>query len=334
MSRRPCCGNTTAINLPTVPLLPTPSLSWAHLPSAWETYLSPETTDLGKRQRGVLSLLDIRYGTDLLPTSQRFLYYEAEHEGWLFKKRTCSHCGAAVKKTDDQYLSEAVESLRPDIALYDWFVDETRTWTTYDRHATVEDALRERLRSRWLDPWVWVPRPLLLFESRSLEGVMRPTLAARGVAHTAFNGQSGKAHLANNVAPWLDAHPESDVLYAGDLDDPGKTIEREAERFIRARAPLWRGSWTRVTLTEDQVAVLVARGMSPIRKLDSRYSPKRWVTAWETEALGQEEVRDIITAAVDVLLPRPLADIFANEEVEDRLMREYLDGFAAWRAAR
>lgn len=340
---RTCCGSKNARNLPEVPALPTPDLinlrtgkEWPHLPRNWRDLLSPETTDLGKRQRGILGLLVPRYGTDLLPTNGRFTFYEGEQDGWVAKKRFCSACGKPAVKPDSTFLTEAAESLRSaEITLYEWYTDETRSLTEYVGHAEVEAAVRGRLDTWWMTPWNKAhPEPLALFESRSLNGTMRRHLAERHVPHTAFNGQSGAVHLHNEVAPWLRKHPESPVLYFGDLDLAGAQIEDWARDVLTRKAPGWSGDWKRVAITVDQVPALLARGMSPIVKKDERYVPARTVSAWETEALGQAAVRDILIGAIDALMPMSVTDLMTADRRETALMDLYLDGYAAWKAAR
>lgn len=334
MSRaRACCGSKSARNTPEVPSIATPTLSWPHLPTDWQEMLNSSTQDRGKFQRAVLTLLDINYRDGLLPTNGRFDFYGAEQRGWVAKKRYCSNCGAVAARTDAQNLNDATESLRDKgLVPYDWYTDETRDWSEYRYFDSVMEVAATPLFSTWLNPWVSHPQPLMMFEARASEGVMARYLAARNVAHTAFNGQSGKVMFANWVAPWLQEHPESEVLYVGDLDLSGEQIEDHGIEVLRTKAPSWTGDWTRLAITPDQAADLAAGGMSPVPKTDRRYVPPRRGLAWEAEALGQKYLRDLIVTELDARLPRPLRDVRRDETREATLMREYLDGYEAWRA--
>ncbi len=185
-------------------------------------------------------------------------------------------------------------------------VDETRSLTTYQYAPTAEDRVREALDGPFLDPWTEdAAQPLLLTESRSLEGVLRPTLGEYNVAHSSMNGQAGGALLANEIGPWLEGHPDSPVIYLGDLDLAGAHIEAS----LRDRLEEHAGrdiEWTRIAITESQVPDLVASGLEPVEKSDKRFRPARQYTAWETEALGQARIVSLVREALDDLLPEPL----------------------------
>jgi hypothetical protein len=55
-------------------------------------------------------------------------------------------------------------------------------------------------------------------------------------------------------------------------------------------------------------------------KTDRRYRPARAHEAWETEALSQAVIVDLVGARLDELLPEPLADV----RVREREQREHV----------
>jgi hypothetical protein len=66
---------------------------------------------------------------------------------------------------------------------------------------------------------------MILTESRSLAGMLRPIVIEYGARISATNGQCG-GHLRTEIAPCL--KPGDRVLYFGDLDLAGSQIERNA----------------------------------------------------------------------------------------------------------
>ena len=106
------------------------------------------------------------------------------------------------------------------------------------------------------------------------------------------------------------------MLYLGDLDLAG---ERHIEANTRRVLERLRGAlrWERVALTLDQVRDY---NVPPMLKTDHRFKGDRGIhEAYETEALSQTVIVDIVRQRLDELLPEPLANVLERAEGrEDR----------------
>jgi hypothetical protein len=115
------------------------------------------------------------------------------------------------------------------------------------------------------------------------------------------------------------------VLYVGDLDLAGGDIEANTRGVLVREAG--ERDWTRVALTAEQVA---EHALPRVQKIDRRFRPPRIHEAVEVEALGQGVVTGIIRAALDELLPEPLAVVQVRERIEQGRARVLLsEGFEA-----
>jgi hypothetical protein len=179
---------------------------------------------------------------------------------------------------------------------------------------SVADYLEETVELATIDRFSGVPRPVILCEARGVAGVL-----SRGIAETycvtvaPTDGQSN-GFLRTQVVPYL----QGDVLplYIGDNDLAGNHIEantrRVLEHAIGRTLP-----WERLMLTDEQCAMLRARGVEPILKKDNRYKDGRPHEAFEVEALGQSLVTQIVRDRLEELAPIPLADV-QEQEIEQR----------------
>jgi hypothetical protein len=150
------------------------------------------------------------------------------------------------------------------------------------------------------------PPPLVLVESRSLAGVLRDMLGEYLVPVASTNGQVG-GFLHTDVAPILADGRR--MIYLGDHDPQGHQIEANTRAVLGRYAAL---RWVRLALTDVQVR---EHGLPSVTKSDRRYRPARAHEAWETEALSQAVIVDLVRAParLDELLPEPLADVRVRE---------------------
>jgi hypothetical protein len=267
--------------------------------------LSSPSSRKGRLQRAAFALLRDHAAAGEIPTNGRFLFYELEQRGVVSKVRM----GA---RAPDQDLTDATSHLRKvGLVPWDWLVDESRVVYRYDQAATIAEAVRAAIRSACINPWTSTP-PLVLVESRSLGGVLRPLVAEYRCTVAATNGQCGGL-LRTDVAPLLRGNVRP-VRYLGDLDLSGGQIEANALRVLEREAAR-DIDWQRVAITREQVD---ERGLEPILKKDRRYNDGRPHEAWETEALGQGTVLALVRGELDRLLPRPLEDVLDDED-EQRL---------------
>ena len=105
----------------------------------------------------------------------------------------------------------------------------------------------------------------------------------------------------------------------------GHQIEANTRSVLERAAGRWldRASWSRVAITDDQIA---ERGLTPVWKVDNRYRPARDHEAWEAEALGQGTIQQLVRDALDALLPEPLDDVLEREAEQRVRVAELLDG--------
>lgn len=276
--------------------------------------LSSSSTKAGHLQRAVLDLLCEHEERGELPTSNRFLFYELVQRGVLDKAQTRQRGRGA-----DQDLSDASKRLRDEgYVPWWWIVDETRSLATYLYAGTIVEALDQQLEHVRIDLWAGEPPPLILCESRTFGGVLRRTLAAEYLCPVgATNGQAG-GFLHTNVVPILDGNRRR-VLYVGDLDLAGEQIEANTRAVLVREAG--DRDWRRIALTEEQAA-----GLPVVEKVDRRYRPPRTHRAVEVEALGQGTVTGLVRAALDELLPEPLAHVLEREQLERDAERQRLGG--------
>ena len=218
-----------------------------------------------------------------IPTNARFLYYELIQRGQLSKERT------GVRRTD-QDLHDALTDIREDGRVpWDWIVDETRSVEDYTGYRTIKEGMLAKLPHTDLDPWRG-RAPLILTESRSLAGVLRPIIIEHRNRIAPTNGQCG-GFLRTDIAPLL--QPGDEVGYLGDLDLAGGQIEANTRRVLEQEIG---GvlSWERLALTEEQVEQY---DLPKIVKRDRRYKDGRPHEAVETEAISQRVLIGILREA-------------------------------------
>ena len=282
-----------------------------------EDQLSKRGTKAGRLQRHVFARYLQHVIDGALPTSGRFIFYELEDAG-IVPKRYYDEDGDEKKRTPNQDVSDALMDLRK-ARLVEWsdIVDETRSLDEWRYAASVPDYVRAATEDARLDLWDGAPPPLILCESRSLAGVLRPTAATYLCPIASTNGQTG-GFLHTNVAPLVKGGRR--VLYLGDYDLSGDQIEANTGRVLEDYGVL---DWERVALTHVQVR---DRGYldSAVRKKDNRYKPARYFMAVETERIGQVPLSNILRERLDAELPEPLADVLEREEAQRVLVRAAL----------
>lgn len=247
----------------------------------------------------LLALLQEHERDGMVPTNARFLYYELVQRGQLSKERT----GA---RRPDQDLHDALTDIREDGRIpWAWIIDETRALEDYTGYPSILEGMFAILPNINLDPWRG--RALLtLTESRSLAGVLRPTVRELRACIAATNGQCG-GFLRTDIAPML--KPGDNVGYLGDLDLSGGHIEDNTRRVLE-REIGGELRWERIALTAEQVEQY---DLPIIIKRDRRYKDGRPHEAVETEAISQGVLIDLLRAYLTKLLPEPLARVLERE---------------------
>jgi hypothetical protein len=269
--------------------------------------LCTPTTNKSANMRDFLMQLYTQHEADgMLPTSSRFLYYEAITAGVVLKHNESG-------RRSDQDLIVGLTQLRKsgDIP-WSAIVDETRSVDDSTGYASVAEGVDAFLNAARLDPWDG-GAPLILTESRSLAGVLRELVSEYRVIIAPTNGQAA-GFLHNDVAPLL--RDGMNVIYIGDWDRAGGDIENNTRLVLEQYASL---NWERLMLTEQQV---IDYNLPVIMKLDNRDDREK--ESVETEALSQSVIVQTVRERLDELLPEPLEDVQAREQKQRERLRNYL----------
>ena len=295
----------------------------AYLAVEDDVLLSRPDTCAGRLQRAAYRLLLDHEAAGEIPTNGRFIFYELYGRGIVFKRDPDEPRRGTADRPGPMELTEALTVLRKlGLIPWNWIVDETRTLYDWRCASSVAEYLKDSLGLARVNPWEGDP-PLLIVESRSLGGVLRRHMGRYLVPIAATNGQVG-GFLHTDVIPLLDGDERS-VIYLGDLDLQGEQIEENTRGVIEDKLGHTVG-WERVAITMDQVA---EHSLTPLQKADHRYRPAKTYEAWECEALGQREIIDLVTAALDQLLPEPLSTVLEREADQKAGLEEFLDGWGA-----
>jgi hypothetical protein len=165
-------------------------------------------------------------------------------------------------------------------------------------------------------------------ESRSLSGVLRPLVDEYRVEIAPTNGQT-HGFLVTDIAPELMGN-DRPVLYLGDLDLSGGHIEENTREVLEQHTDRdLSEDWKRVAITQDQVDQYGLAGLV-IYKKDGRHKRRSCCgsgpghASWETEALQQQVLVDILRGELEALLPEPLAAVRVRERQEREVIRNRL----------
>ena len=287
-----------------------------------EPGLSRPDSLAGRMQRAVLDVLRRHEANGELPTNNRFVFYELEGLGVVRKSAQGeSHRGNSNDPREQEVIDASMRLRVLGIVPWWWIDDETRQLHDLDSAPTVAQYVRDSVDVARINPWHPDPAPLILVESRSLGGPLRPTAERYVCPLAATNGQVG-GFLRTEIAPLLgDDLDNRRVLYLGDHDLQGDQIEDNTRRVLE-QVTLRSIDWQRIAITAEQVA---EHDLEPVWKVDHRYRPAREHAAVETEALGQGRVLALVRAALDELLPEPIDDVLERERQQREEVAELLD---------
>jgi hypothetical protein len=249
---------------------------------------------------------------DEIPTSARFLYYELEQrdQGYTVHHKP----GSTSKRRPDQYVSEVLMELRLAGQIpWEWIADETRVLDSWITARTVAQWSIDALDRARIDPWGDKP-PLIVCESRSLAGVLRPIAQRYAVPIASTNGQCG-GFLRTDLAPNMQTGQQ--VIYLGDYNRAGADIEANTANVLEAAVGGL--TWERLALTAAQI-----EEYNPPAKWKVDGRDGRTGDTYEAEALGQTELVAILRRHLDRLLPEPLAAVQVRERAERDAVRRRL----------
>jgi hypothetical protein len=252
-------------------------------------------------------LLDEHKQQNALPTSARFLFYE------LVQRKLISKEKKDPQDRPEQPVTNALTDLRKSKQIpWEWIVDETRHLDDYTGYTTINEGLIDALEKIRLDPWNG-QSPLVITESRSLAGVLRKLAQEYCIQIAATNGQVG-GFLRTDIIPILE--PNHRILYFGDLDLAGLHIEQNTRSVLEEKGKL---RWERLALTEKQIQ---EHKLPEVDKYAKRL--KRSFKAYETEALSQTVIMEILRSRLQELLAQPLATVLEREREEREELRKHL----------
>jgi hypothetical protein len=256
----------------------------------------------------------------------RFLFYE------LVQRREISKQAEGARRADQIVIDALMDLRETGQVAWDDIVDETRSLEDYVGFVSIKNAAVSYIENVIeLDPWKG-EAPMIITESRSLCGALRPIAREFRCRIAPTNGQCG-GFLRTGIAPELTAG--SRVLYLGDYDLAGDLIEDNTHRVLKdivARRSRDRGHlfepalgwlrWERLALTEEQVE---EHDLPTITKRDKRYKDGRPHEAVETEALRQTVLMDILRERLTELLPESLGRVHERERRERKRLIALLE---------
>jgi hypothetical protein len=283
-----------------------------------ERELSRADTIAGRLQRACLQLLSEHEHDGTIPTNGRFVYYELVQRS-VIPKTYYRLDGSKRPRQGKDEIADALLHLREHgVIPWEWIRDENREVCSWRYARNAKQYLIETLPMIRIDCWGGELAPLAICESGASKGVLEDIASDYLVPITATKGQCG-GFLVTDIVPLL-ADNDRRVLYIGDFElrGPADQIEANTRRYIEehAQRKFTEETWTKIALTEAQVAADRALLKLKIDKLDRRYRPPKSYEAVECEAIGQARLQEIFKAALDALLPKPLLSVQARETRE------------------
>jgi hypothetical protein len=283
---------------------------------AIEAQLSAPDTQAGRLQRLCLTQLHEHEASEGgLPTNCTFIYYEIKDRLPPLPEPAP---GTKVQRTWRQNVADAILRLRlKKIVLWPWIKDQTRMLRRWHSAPTVYTYMEDTLPMARLD--LWRTPPMVICESRGLAGVLEDTMAEYLVPIIATGGQAHGVLQTDVIPNLVEGQP---VIYCGDLNDAGRSIEENARRICEEAVGALQ--WKRLLLTAEQARQFDVPGKE---NTDLRYTQniaRRVSTSYEAEALGQGRIQDMLRAALDALLPEPLARVRVREARQRRAVARLL----------
>lgn len=205
-------------------------------------------------------------GTGALPTAPRFIFYELVDNGIIEKKPL-----EKGQRRPSQDVSDALMWLRRykldpnggfnkdgsvkvvwcepgENGLIPWddIRDDTRSLRNFSGYPTFRAAVEARMSHPYLDPWKgrW---PVIVAEDRAVAVSLEDLAREYRVPVTSTNGQAG-GFIQTDVIPAVRENGRAHlVLYCGDLDRGGESIEGNLREQLGTEVEI-----ERLLLTEEQ----------------------------------------------------------------------------------
>lgn len=295
--------------------------------------LGPPGTKLRRVREAVLAHYNREHrDTGMWRTNNRFIFYELEQVGLAAKpdpddhrpnKRRQAGWPPGAQDVNDELLWLREHGYIP----WDAIEDETRRLNDWAHAPSVAAYMRDRLEEATISPWGAEPPPLILCESRGMQGVLR-SVASPYCCPIA--GTAGQCHgFLRTVVARLFRGEDADrrVLYLGDLDLFGEDIEANSRAVLeRCLGRPFGERWRRIGITQAQAD---ADRLPPIWKVDGRRKGANRVAsrhrAYEVEALGQAGVVALLEGELEALVPESLVSVQERAETERTDLERLLD---------
>ena len=309
-------------------LPPHPADQWFNDQPAVAALLDAPGTKAGRTQRVALRRLLLHQQEGMLPTSCRFVFYEMEQAGEATKPTRTGQRREQGWPPGESDIIDALTRLRERrLVPWEWVADETRGLDNWGYGVDALDHLTSLVEQVRVSPWGDTPPPLILCESRGMQGVLR-NMAAEFLCPIGGTAGQTAGFLHREVAPLFTTYTGDEerlVLYVGDLDAQGLDIEANSRRTLEKATSLEFVvglNWERLALTEAQ-----AGEMTAVMKTDRRRTDLTARPAYEVEALGQRRALELIRAGIEALLPEGLDEAKARETRQKDALRAYLEAF-------
>lgn len=243
---------------------------------------------------------------DELSTNVRALYYDGVQAGRWESDGDCERRKHAEARAAGKRVTRVRVSSQDTSDDVQWLIDRghvgadevvDESTPTYDHLGTVDvlSYLIDHAANVAVDPWAPHPTPYLLTEGANDLSVIGPIGREYRCRWAALGGMASRGML-RRVAKEID--PAAPVGYVGDWNRSGSDIERNARDFLADHG--WHGTWTRVAVTDRQIARLA---LVPKVKFDHRHDPPLEHESFESAAIEITRLRRRLRAWLRMQLP-------------------------------
>lgn len=214
---------------------------------------------------------------------------------------------------------------------YPHIVDASRSGTDYtgvsgpDGDEYAREVARLYRRDAWRTEGL---RPVVVVESRSVAGAVAETCAYHGVDLWPLGGWPSESMLYS-LTSWFVGEQAVMALYVGDFDPAGLAIRPHVRtRIAQIAAQCWGESppytWHDVAVTEGQYHDdAYADAHQPAKPAAVKQHPYPYPDTLEAEAIPAPDLRAMLAAHLDEMMPRHVLDTLrATEQAERATIRQ------------
>lgn len=233
-----------------------------------------------------------------------------------------------IRKTESDYQQTIIRLLsdmrREGQIPWNWIADNTRTRRKPPSFSGIASAVERTAQTYRRAMWESQPRYVEVWcEKDTLTGVLYGETAGFDIPLMTCRGYPSLTFLQSSAQVIAEQGKPTDVLYIGDHDPSGRDIPRFVERELRAFAPRAEITFTRLAVTETQIAEwsLPSR---PTKRSDGR--SRGWVgDSVDADAIPPRKLRELLRAAIESRIDQRAWDTIKKAEASER---DYLKVFA------